>query len=60
MGKFRYDFRVGTATASGITRFVNSLKDLTPNDRRIAFDDLARALGAENSKLLLGILLGRR
>jgi hypothetical protein len=49
---FPYHPRISTNTAGGITRFINSLEGLSPEDRRIAFEDLVMQLTNEDADRL--------
>jgi hypothetical protein len=60
MNRPRYDYRVSTATACGITRLVNSLKGLSPDERRTAFTDLVQALSSEDVDQLSRMALAHR
>jgi hypothetical protein len=55
-----YTYDVSSATASGITRFVNSLEGLSPEDRRSAFYDLVLSLEREDVDQLSRIALAHR
>jgi len=57
---FHYGHRVSTNTAAGITRFINSLEGLSPEDRRIAFEYLVRQLTNEDADRLSRIALAYR
>jgi hypothetical protein len=57
---FPYHPRISTNTAGGITRFINSLEGLSPEDRRIAFEDLVMQLTNEDADRLSRIALAYR